>query len=106
MSHLKEVCFCSKCERDLRLTITIPIQSNFEYGLKAVSWFEQGLDRGYFTINKQKIHSLFVFESFTKLCYLLDKKEKLSFEGFPLIEEYKAICKKLEKFFVDCKKVW
>lgn len=102
MSHLKEVCFCSKCERDLGLTITIPIQSNLAYGLKAVSWFEQGLARGYFTINKQKIHSLFVFESFTKLCYLLDKKEKLILEGFPLIEEYKTICKKLDKY--DSKK--
>ena len=42
------------------------------YGLKAVKWFEKGLDRGLFTINNQKVHSVFVFDSFKRFVYLLD----------------------------------
>ncbi|XPV68811.1 MAG: TniQ family protein [Halarcobacter sp.] len=98
IKHLKELCFCYNCEKDLRETITISIQSNHKYGLKAIEWFEKGLNKGYFIINKQKVKSVFIFESFTKLRFLLGKKQKLDLEAFPLIEEYKDICKKLEKY--------
>ncbi|AXH16203.1 hypothetical protein CP985_00400 [Malaciobacter mytili LMG 24559] len=96
--HFKELCFCFKCERDLRETISLPIPSNFLYGLKAIDWFENGLNKGYFFINKKKINSVFVFDSFTKLRYLLNRKEKLNLNEFPMIEEYKDICIKLNEY--------
>lgn len=98
IKHEKELCFCYNCERDLRESVTISIQSNYKYGLKAIRWFEKGLTRGYFVINKQKVKSIFVFESLTYLRFLLDRKEKLNLEAFPLIEEYKTICKKLDRY--------
>ena len=57
-----------------------------------------GLNDGYFIIDGEKINSLFVFESFTALRSLVDRKDELNLEVFPLIEEYKTICKKLEKY--------
>ncbi|RXJ97795.1 hypothetical protein CRU98_12360 [Arcobacter sp. CECT 8986] len=98
IKHEKELCFCYNCERDLRETVSLPIESNYEYGLKAIEWFERGLTRGYFVINKKKVKSVFVFESITYLRFLLDRKEKLNFKKFPLIEEYKNICKKLDRY--------
>lgn len=98
IKHLKELCFCSKCEYNLRATFTLPVSSHLKYGVKAVKWFEGGLKRGYFSINKQKIKSLFVFEVYTKLYSLLDRKEKLVLDGFPLLEDYKFLCKKLTHY--------
>lgn len=98
IKHFKELCFCFECERDLRETISFPIQSNFLYGLKAIKWFEKGLNKGYFFINKKKINSVFVFESFTRLRYLLHRKEKLNLNKFPMIDEYKDIFKKLNEY--------
>ena len=94
----KEICFCSKCGKDLRLITTVRTRDNFTYGLKAIKWFENGLKSGYFIINQQKIRSLSVFESMTKICYLLNGKEGLKFKNFPLIDEYNAICKKLSVY--------
>jgi len=94
----EEICFCSKCGKDLRLITTVRTQDNFTYGLKAIKWFENGLKNGYFIINQQKIRSLSVFESMTKICYLLNGKEGLKFKNFPLIDEYNAICKKLSAY--------
>jgi len=96
--HLKELCICFKCQKDLRENIPISLQENYKYGLKAVKWFEKGLKRGYFIINKQKVKSVFVFESVKYLRYLLDRKENLRLSTFPLIEEYYQICNKLNKY--------
>lgn len=98
IKHMKELTFCSKCERDLSDTLTSKISTSFDYGLKAIKWFEKGLDKGYFIINKQKVKSLFVFEAYTKLVYLLDRKDKLILEEFPLEKEYKELCKKLDNY--------
>lgn len=98
LKDVDEICYCSKCYRDLRLTLTSKLPSHFHYGLKAVRWFETGLEKGYFLIDKQKINSLFVFESFTRLSWLLDRKEKLTLEEFPLLEDYKKLCKRSEHY--------
>lgn len=98
IKHFKEICICHKCEKDFRENLVIKINSNFEYGLKAINWFEKGLNDGYFIIDDEKINSLFVFESFTALRSIVDRKNELNLEDFPLIEEYKTICKKLEKY--------
>lgn len=98
IKHNKEICICNKCEKDFRENLVININSNFEYGLKAITWFENGLNDGYFIIDDEKINSLFVFESFTALRNLVDRKDELNLKDFPLIEEYKTICKKLEKY--------
>lgn len=98
IKHTKSLAFCNKCEKDLRTSIIPPIQSNYNYGLRAIKWFEKGFDRGYFFINKQKVHSLFVFDSFTRFTFLLDRKDNLILENFPLITEYKSLCKKLENY--------
>lgn len=98
IKHFNEICICPKCEKDLRENITIPIQSNLDYGLKAIKWFEKGLNRGYFLIDKQKVKSLFIFESFTHLTFLLDRKEKLVLYRFPLINEYIEVCKRLQGY--------
>jgi len=102
IEHHRGVSYCSKCEKDLSTTIAIPLQSNYKYGLKAIKWFEKGLQKGYFIINHKKVASLFVFESFTNLCFLLDRKQELVLDNFPLIEQYYAVCKKLAKY--DSKK--
>lgn len=98
IKHFKEICICHKCEKDFRENLVIKINSNFEYGLKAINWFEKGLNDGYFIIDDEKINSLFVFESFTALRSIVDRKDELNLVDFPLIEEYKTICKKLEKY--------
>ncbi|RXJ77218.1 hypothetical protein CRV03_05905 [Arcobacter sp. F155] len=98
IKHQKELCICYNCEKDLRENITIAISSNYSYGLKAVKWFEKGLSRGYFLINKQKIKSVFVFDSFTYFRFLLKRKDIPILDGFPLLEEYKEICKKLKRY--------
>jgi len=97
IKHFNEICTCPKCEKDLRENLTIPLQSNFDYGLKAIKWFEKGLNRGYFLIDKQKVKSLFIFESFTYLTFLLDRKEKLVLDKFPLINEYKDIYRSIQE---------
>ncbi len=98
IKHNKNLVVCSKCEKDLSTTLFTKIQSNYKYGLKAVKWFEKGLDSGYFIINNQKVHSVFVFDSFKRFVYLLDRKEGLILDDFPLINEYKNLCKKLENY--------
>ncbi len=98
IKHMKNLAFCSKCERNLSETLTLKITNHFEYGLRAIKWFEKGLDRGYFIINKEKVKSLFIFESYTRLYYLLDRKERLFLDGFLMIEDYKNLCKKLKHY--------
>jgi hypothetical protein len=94
----QDLSFCAHCGYDLKNTITIPLQQKEQYGLNAIDWFKRGLKSGYFIINNQKINSLIIFQSFTKLSTLLDKKEDLSLESFPLIYQYKNVCKDLLKY--------
>lgn len=99
IKHMKNLAICNKCENDLTQTFTSKIPSHFEYGLKAIKWFEKGLKRGYFIINKQKVKSLFVFEAYTRLVHLLDRRDSLVLEKFPMLEDYKNLCKKLNHYF-------
>ncbi|MFA7569991.1 MAG: TniQ family protein [Sulfurimonadaceae bacterium] len=98
IKHFKELSICHKCENDLRLGMYTYLESNFEYAIQATKWFENGLKNGYFIINQEKVYSVFVFGSFQYLRCLLDKKEKLVLNYFPLIDEYKRICSNLEHY--------
>lgn len=98
IKHLKSLAFCSKCGNDLRTTLRSELPNHFQLGLDATAWFEEGLYRGYFEINGQKVKSLFVFESYTRLAYLLHRKENLILEGFHMLVEYKELCQKLELY--------
>lgn len=98
ITHNKNLAICSKCEKDLRTSICTKIEESYEYGLKATKWFEKGLNDGYFIINNEKIHSIFIFNSFKRFVYLLDKEEKLILDNFPLINHYKYLCKKLKNY--------
>lgn len=86
--------YCYHCGADLSLTQTYHGNRPDSYGLEAINWFEEGVKRGYFEINNQKVWSVMFFQIFCKLHYLLDKGQDLILDGFPLIEKYKNICKK------------
>ncbi len=96
--HNKNLAICSKCEKDLRTSVCKNIEDYHRYGLEAIKWFEEGLDNGYFTINNKKVHSILIFDSFKRFVYLLDRKEGLILNEFPLLNEYKNLCKKLETY--------
>ena len=96
--HLKNLALCSKCEYDLRNTHSILLPSHFLIGLDAVIWFEQGLTNGYFSIEGERVRSVFVFEVYTKLVYLLENQHNLNLDGFPLLDEYKKLCRRLGKY--------
>ncbi|RXJ80578.1 hypothetical protein CRU86_00605 [Aliarcobacter skirrowii] len=96
--HNKNLAICSKCEKDLRTSVCKNIENYHRYGLEATKWFEEGLDNGYFTINNQKVNSVFIFDSFKRFVYLLDREEGLILNEFPLVNEYKNLCKKLENY--------
>lgn len=96
--HNKNLAICSKCEKDLKTSVCKNIEDYHRYGLEATKWFEKGLDNGYFTINNQKVHSIFIFDSFKRFVYLLDREEGLILNEFPLVNEYKNLCKKLENY--------
>lgn len=96
--HLKNLALCSKCEYDLRTTLSLSIPTHFSIGLDAVSWLEEGLNNGYFSIDGKKVKSVFIFEVYTKLVYLLERQHNLNLEGFPLLDEYKKLCRRLDKY--------
>ncbi len=85
---------CSHCGADLSLTQTNQNKIPNEMGLEAIKWFENGLNRGYFEINGQKVWSVMFFHIFCRLYYLLDRKEDLFLNSFPLLNKYKEVCKK------------
>jgi Zn ribbon nucleic-acid-binding protein len=89
---------CSKCGNDLRKTRTRKVPGDYNYSLDAIRWFEEGLKNGYFVINGEKIHSLWIFQSYTRLSLLLDRKEELVLDGFSMLAEYKSLCKKLDHY--------
>ncbi len=96
--HLKNLALCGKCEYDLRTTLSLSIPTHYSIGLDAVIWFEEGLNNGYFSIDGEKVKSVFIFEVYTKLVYLLQRQHNLNLEGFPLLDEYKKLCRRLGKY--------
>lgn len=90
--------YCSKCGRDLRLTVTKKVLKEQQYGVVAIKWFINGLDKGYFTIDNTKIHSLFIFRAYTFLSTLGDKSTKLNFSSFTLLDTYRELCKKEQHY--------
>lgn len=90
--------YCYHCGADLSLTQTFQGNRPESYGLEAISWFEEGLKRGYFEINNQKVWSVMFFQIFCKLQHLLDKKQDLFLDRFSLLEKYKNICKKQKTY--------
>jgi len=93
-----QIIFCHNCGRDLRLTRPVKVQNNHRYGLEAIKWFEDGLKNGFFTINNQKVRSLFVFQAFTNLQYLINRQKHLVLDDFQMFEDYKKLCKKLKHY--------
>lgn len=89
---------CSKCGRDLKLTSTHSIPDSLAYGIEATIWFEKGLVDGYFTVCGVQIRSLFIFQVHTIFSALLDKGAQLHLEAFPMIDQYKVLCKKEEVY--------
>jgi hypothetical protein len=89
---------CNKCGRDLRLTSTHSIPDSLAYGIEAIKWFEEGLTNGYFSISGVRIRSLFIFQIHTILSAILDKGAQLHLEAFPMIDQYKGLCKKEEVY--------
>ena len=85
---------CSNCSANLSLTETYQDNLPDEYGLEAIKWFEDGLQKGYFEINGQKIWSAMFFHIFCKLLSLLDRKENLKLTNFSMLNKYQEICKK------------
>lgn len=94
IKYFDEITYCSKCSRDLRLTTSLKVPSSHKYGISAIKWFEKGLEKGYFLIDNQKVNSVFIFESCIRLQRLLDKKEKLILDGFPMLDDYKKLCER------------
>ncbi len=98
MAVNEKIVFCSKCSRDLRLTRPKKVPESCQYGLAAITWFEDGLRNGYFWINDTKVNSLWVFQVSTHLQYLLLRQKKLALFGFPMLQDYRQLCKKLELY--------
>lgn len=95
MKQVDKIKYCNNCGADLSLTDTTQNSIPNKYGIQAVKWSEKGLKDGYFEINGQKVWSVMFFHIFCKLFYILDKKQDLYLSGFPMLDEYKRICKKL-----------
>ena len=98
MNSFEEIVFCHNCGNDLRVTRVKVVSEHYDLGLKAISWFESGLKNGYFIINKKKVKSLWIFEGMTRIYWKLDVGEDLVLHGFPLLEEYKNICRVLKRY--------
>lgn len=90
--------YCSNCYRDLRQTVTPHVPTTNTYGVEAIDWFMNGLKNGYFDIASSQIRSLFVFEAYTILSWLLDRRSDLVLDGFPMIEDYKNLCRNEEHY--------
>ena len=98
ITHNKNLAICSKCEKDLRTSVCNNIENYHRYGLEATKWFEKGLENGYFIINNEMIHSIYIFNSFKRFVYLIDTADKLVLDDFPLINQYKEVCKKIKMY--------
>ena len=98
MQVIDEIKYCSYCKADLSLTNTKEKILPEAFGLQAIQWFEDGLNRGFFEINGQKVWSVMFFHIFCRLYYVLDKKQELFLEKFSMLDEYKIVCKKFETY--------
>jgi hypothetical protein len=98
MQNTDGVVYCGKCGNDLRDTVSVNVSKRYNYGMEAIRWFENGLQNGYLMIGEEKVHSLWIFESATRLQWLLDRKDDLVLDGFPLLDEYKQLCKELDNY--------
>jgi len=90
--------YCSKCGRDYRKSVTNKVPLDHHFGLDTIQWFEFGLKQGFFIIGSDKIKSLFVFEVYTILAWLLDRGDTLKLANFPMLDSYKKICFKNEHY--------
>lgn len=91
----KDLSICHNCEKDLKYCIVQKINANYKYGLKAIKWLENGLNNGFFVINGHQIWSVMFFEIIHRLRHLFSiRKDNLNLSKFPLMSEYKDICKK------------
>lgn len=102
MGVAQEVVHCSRCARDLRLATSAKVPSEYAYGLRAIEWFDEALERGYFEIGEKKVWSVLFFQIHNRLQSLLDRKENLILEGFEMLDDYKQLCIRLENY--DSKK--
>ncbi len=73
ITHNKNLAICSKCEKDLRTSVCKNIEDSHRYGLEATKWFE-------------------------RFVYLIDTADKLVLDDFPLINQYKEVCKKIKMY--------
>lgn len=89
---------CHNCAANLSLTYTYRDNVPNEYGIEAIHWFEEGFNKGYFEINGEKVWSVMFFHIFCRLHYLLDRKQDLVFDSFPMIEKYRRVCEKLKLY--------
>lgn len=98
MKQTDKIKYCNNCGADLSLTETYQDNLPDEYGIEAIKWFEEGLDRGYFEINGQRGWSVMFFHIFCRFYYLLDIGQDLVLPNFLKLNEYKKICEKHEVY--------
>lgn len=93
-----KIVYCSHCGADLSLTNLPKIPSNYLLQLPSIDWFENGLQRGYFKIDSTKVWSAMFFYVLNRLRHLLNTKENLRLDEFPLTYEYMELCKRLAHY--------
>ncbi len=90
--------FCHNCKMDLRLSETLKVQNKYSLGIDAVRWFENGLRYGCFQIGEHKVWSVMFFHVCNHLRGLVDRKQLLVLPDFFMLDEYKDVCTKLERY--------
>jgi len=98
MSIDNKIIFCHKCKRDLSQTTPTKVLEEYSEGLEAISWFQNGLKNGYFTIENTKVSSLVIFQAYTHLRHLINGQKNLKLDSFSILESYKELCKKLQHY--------
>jgi len=98
MAYSDEIIYCNNCGRDIRKTRPKYLSNHYKYGIEATVWFENGLQNGYFLIENRKINSLFIFQIFTHLQYLINTTQNINLDSCPLQKEYFDICNKLRNY--------
>jgi len=89
---------CHKCKQDLRLTKSKKIPEELHDGLDAIRWFEQGLNRGYFEVNNEKVNSLVIFHVYTILRSILKSNRNIQLPDFLHIKSYQKIIVNLNHY--------
>lgn len=93
-----KIVFCHNCKRDLRVARPIKVLKEYSEGLEAILWFQNGLKNGYFIIENTKVSSLVIFQTYTYLRYLINGQKNLKLNSFAILDNYKALCKKLQHY--------